>query len=58
VVIQIRERGRWISLSRGWLRPNGRFYLAPSIEPGSRHRVKLRAHVAGMGYSKPVVAHV
>jgi hypothetical protein len=58
VVIQIRSHGRWISLSRGWLRLNGRFYLAPSVEPGRRHRVKLRAHVAGLGYSKPVVAQV
>jgi hypothetical protein len=58
VVIQIRHRGRWLSLSRGWLRSNGRFYLAPSIDPSLSHRVKLRAHVAGLGYSKVVVAHV
>jgi hypothetical protein len=58
VVIQIREHGRWVSLSRGWLRSNGRFYLAPSIDPSLRRVVKLRAHVAGLGYSKPVRARV
>jgi hypothetical protein len=58
VVIQIRERGRWISLSRGWLRSNGRFYLAPSIDPSLRRVVKLRAHVAGLGYSKAVRVRV
>jgi hypothetical protein len=58
VVIQIRQHGRWVSLSRGWLRSNGHFYLAPSIEPNLSHRVKLRAHVAGLGYSKTVVARV
>jgi hypothetical protein len=58
VVIQVRTHGRWVSLSRGWLRSNGRFYLAPSVDPSLSHRVKLRAHVAGLGYSKVVVAHV
>lgn len=58
VVVQIRVHGRWLSLSRGWLRSNGHFYLAPSIDPSLSHRVKLRAHVAGLGYSRPVVAHV
>jgi hypothetical protein len=58
VVIQIRSHGRWESLSRGWLRSNGHFYLAPSVDPSLSHRVKLRAHVAGLGYSRTVTAHV
>jgi hypothetical protein len=58
VVIQARTHGRWVSLSRGWLRSNGHFYLAPSIDPSLSHRVKLRAHVAGLGYSEVVIARV
>jgi hypothetical protein len=58
VVIEIRRNGRWEWLSRGWLRSNGRFYLAPSLDVGTAHRVTLRAHVLGVGYSKPVSARV
>ena len=58
VVIQARSHGRWVSLTRGWLRSDGHFYLAPSIDPGAHHRVKLRAHVSGLGYSRVVVARV
>src|SRR3954470_383178 len=58
VVIQIRRHGRWVWLSRGWLRADGRFYLAPSVDGGKPHRVTLRAHVRGIGYSKPLRARV
>jgi hypothetical protein len=58
VIIEIRQNGRWEWLSRGWLRSNGRFYLAPAVDLGSGHRVELRAHVQGLGYSKLITARV
>jgi hypothetical protein len=58
VIIEIRENGRWQWLSRGALRPNGRFYLTPSIDPSVHGRVVLRAHVQGVGYSKSLSARV
>jgi hypothetical protein len=58
VIIEIREHGRWQWLSRGALRSNGRFYLTPSIDPSVHGRVVLRAHVQGVGYSKPLSARV
>jgi hypothetical protein len=58
VVIEIRLHHRWMWLSRGWLRPDGRFYLAPSVDSGMPRRVTLRAHVSGLGYSKPLRARV
>ena len=58
VVIEIRRHGRWEWLSRGWLRRNGRFYIAASVDVGFGSRVRLRAHVAGLGNSKPLSAHV
>jgi hypothetical protein len=58
VVIEIRRNGRWEWLSRGWLRSNGRFYLAASVDVGTSRTVKLRAHVAGLGNSKPLSARI
>jgi hypothetical protein len=58
VIIEIRENGRWQWLTRGALRPNGRFYLTPAIDPSVHGRVKLRAHVQGVGYSKSLSARV
>jgi hypothetical protein len=58
VIIEIRRNGKWEWLSRGWLRSNGRFYLAPAVDVGTSHRIKLRAHVAGLGYSKVITARV
>jgi hypothetical protein len=52
VVIEVRRHGRWVWLSRGWLRANGHFYLSASVDSGMPRRVTLRAHVAGLGYSK------
>jgi hypothetical protein len=57
-VIEIRLHHRWMWLSRGWLRADGRFYLAPSVDSGMPRRVTLRAHVSGLGYSKPLKARV
>jgi hypothetical protein len=54
VVIEVRRHGRWVWLSRGWLRANGHFYLAASVDSGMPRRVTLRAHVRGLGYSKPL----
>jgi hypothetical protein len=54
VVIEVRRHGRWVWLSRGWLRANGHFYLAASVDSGRSRRVTLRAHVRGLGYSKPL----
>jgi hypothetical protein len=56
VVIEVRRHGRWVWLSRGWLRSDGRFYLAPSVDSGLPRVVTLRAHVLGLGYSKPLKA--
>ncbi|MEA2423556.1 MAG: hypothetical protein QOF55_2655 [Thermoleophilaceae bacterium] len=58
VVIEIRRHGRWQWLTRGWLRSNGRFYLAPSVDASMPHKVKLRAYVPGVGYSKTLTEHV
>jgi hypothetical protein len=58
VVIEVRRHGRWVWLSRGWLRADGRFYLAPSIDAGMPSRVTLRAHVKGLGYSKSLRVRV
>jgi hypothetical protein len=58
VVIEIRQHGRWEWLTRGWLRSNGRFYLAPAVDVGAGKRVYLRAHVQGLGYSKLISARV
>jgi hypothetical protein len=58
VVIEVRRHGRWVWLSRGWLRPDGRFYLAPSLDSGMPRRVTLRAHVKGLGYSKALRVRV
>jgi hypothetical protein len=58
VVIEIRYHHRWMWLSRGWLRADGRFYLAPSVDSGMPRRVTLRAHVSGLGYSKALKARV
>jgi hypothetical protein len=58
VVIEIRRGGHWVWLSRGWLRANGRFYLAPSVDSGKPRRVTLRAHVPGLGNSKPLKTRV
>jgi hypothetical protein len=54
VVIEVRRHGHWVWLSRGWLRANGHFYLAASVDSGMPRRVTLRAHVSGLGYSKPL----
>jgi hypothetical protein len=58
VIIEIRVHGRWEKVSRGWLRKDGRFYLAPSVDPDLPHRVTLRAYVEGIGYSKALKARV
>jgi hypothetical protein len=58
VIIEVRRHGRWVWLSRGWLRANGRFYLAPSVDSGMPRRVTLRAHVKGLGYSKALRVRV
>jgi hypothetical protein len=58
VIIEIRRNGRWEWLSRGWLRSNGRFYLAPSLDVGGSRKVVLRAHVRGVGYSNPLRARI
>jgi hypothetical protein len=58
VVIEIRQHGRWEWLTRGWLRSNGRFYLAPAVDVGAGHKVLLRAHVEHVGYSKVITARV
>jgi polysaccharide lyase-like protein len=58
VVIEIRRHGRWLWLSRGWLRSNGRFYLTVTIDSGMPHKVELRAYVPGVGYSKTITARV
>jgi hypothetical protein len=57
VIIQIRRNGHWQSLTRGWLRRNGRFYLTPSVDTASRV-VKLRAVVRGVGHSKVLRVHL
>jgi hypothetical protein len=51
VILQIRRHGRWQSLTRGWLRRNGRFYLTPAVDSGPGV-VKLRAVVRGVGHSR------
>jgi hypothetical protein len=56
VIIQIREHGRWHWLTRGSLRKDGRFYMAPSLDSG--HVVKLRAVVPGVGRSKVLKARI
>jgi hypothetical protein len=58
VVIQTRRNGRWESLSRGWLRRSGRFYLAVALDADGADKVMLRAHVPGVGNSYPVAAHL
>jgi hypothetical protein len=58
VVIEVRQHGRWEWLTRGWLRPNGRFYLAPAVDIGAGRKIVLRAHVLHVGYSKVIVARV
>jgi Polysaccharide lyase len=58
VVIQVRRHGHWVWLSRGWLRADGRFYLAASLDSDMPRRVTLRAHVKGLGYSKALRVRV
>jgi polysaccharide lyase-like protein len=58
VVIEIKRNGHWRWLTRGWLRANGRFYLAPAVDVGSGRKVALRAHVQHVGYSKVITARV
>jgi hypothetical protein len=58
VTIEIRRHGRWEWLTRGWLRPNGHFYLAPAVDVGAGKKVVLRAHVQKVGYSKKITARV
>jgi hypothetical protein len=58
VVIEIWRNGRWHWLSRGWLRSNGRFYMAAAVDAGTSRTVRLRAHVSGLGNSKPLSARV
>jgi hypothetical protein len=58
VIIEIRKDGRWERLSRGWLRRNGRFYLAVAVDAGDAQEVMLRAHVAGVGNSNAVAARL
>jgi hypothetical protein len=57
-MIEIRLGGRWQWLTRGWLRSNGRFYLAPAVDVGAGHKVVLRAHVQRVGYSKVITTRV
>jgi hypothetical protein len=55
VVIEMRRHGRWVWVTRGWLRSGGRYYLSPAIDVSSSTRVvKLRAVVPGVGKSKIV----
>ena len=56
VTIEIRKDGRWQGLARGWLRRNGRFYLAVAVDAGDAQQVMLRAHVVGVGNSNAVAA--
>jgi hypothetical protein len=58
VVVQMRQNGRWVSLTRGWLRHNGRFYLAPAVDSGDAQVVKLRAVVKGLGHSQILRVHL
>jgi hypothetical protein len=58
VTIQIRRHHRWVWLSRGWLRSNGRFYLAPAVDLKSGTVVRLRAVVKGMGRSNTLKVRV
>jgi hypothetical protein len=58
VIIEIRRNHRWEWLARGWLRPNGRFYLVPSVDIGAGRKVVLRAHVRHVGYSRAISARV
>jgi Polysaccharide lyase len=58
VVIQLRRNGRWEWLTRGQLRRNGRFYLAPSVDMARGRVVKLRAVVRGVGHSGVLRARV
>jgi hypothetical protein len=58
VVIEMRRNGHWQWLTRGWLRSNGRFYLAPAVDVGNGHKVVLRAHVPHIGYSGQITAKV
>jgi hypothetical protein len=59
VAIQMRYHGRWEWLARTWVHRNGRFYIAANIDPSlNGKRVKLRAVVAGIGHSKPLIAQI
>jgi hypothetical protein len=58
VTIEIRRNGRWQWLTRGWLRSNGRYYLAPAVDVGAGRKVVLRAHVSRVGYSRAISARV
>jgi len=58
VIIEVRRGGHWEWLSRSWLRRSGRFYLGVSVDVGTSHKIMLRAHVVGVGNSKPVAARV
>jgi hypothetical protein len=58
VVVQMRRAGHWVSLTRGWMRRNGRFYLAPAINTDGAKVVKLRAVVKGLGHSQTLRVHV
>ena len=58
VVIEVKRHGRWEWLTRGWLRSDGRFYLAAPVQGGRAHTIKLRAHVSGLGHSRTLRTHV
>jgi hypothetical protein len=57
VIIEVRRKGRWAWLTRGWLRSNGHFYLAPAVDVGAGRKVVLRAHVRHVGYSRAIKTH-
>jgi hypothetical protein len=58
VLLEIKRHGRWEWLTRGWLRSDGRFYLAAPVHVGRARTIKLRAHVAGLGNSRTLRARV
>jgi Polysaccharide lyase len=57
VIVQFKRHGHWVWLTRGWVHRSGRFYLSPSVS-GSRHFVKLRAYVRGVGHSRVLRARI
>jgi hypothetical protein len=58
VIIQFKRHGRWVWLTRGWVRRGGRFYLSPSVQSGRRRTVKLRAYIRGVGHSRVLRARI